>query len=107
MAAHNENLLQLNPLALLLLPGLRAALGGKRAARFGYGAALLVAGLSVVGLALKLLPGFDQVNGPIIALALPAQVGIAAALGRLRARGQGAAALPARAAVRPAPGYSG
>ena len=101
MAAHNENLLQLNPLALLLLPAMRAALAGKPAGRFFRGAALLVAGLSVLGLALKLLPGFDQVNGPIIALALPAQVGIAAALGRLRVGGPGAATLPARATVRP------
>jgi hypothetical protein len=101
MAAHNENLLQVNPLALLLLPAMRAALAGTPAARFYRGAALLVAGLSVLGLALKLLPGFDQVNGPIIALALPAQVGIAAALGRLRVSGPDAATLPARAAVRP------
>jgi hypothetical protein len=82
-ATHNDNLLQLSPLALLILPALPAALRGKTMAHYGFLAAGLVAGLSVLGLLLKLLPGFDQVNGPVIALALPAQVGIAAALARL------------------------
>jgi hypothetical protein len=48
--------------------------------------AVVVAGLSLLGLLLKLLPGFDQVNQPVIALALPAQAGIAAALWRLSRR---------------------
>ena len=82
-ASHNENLLQLSPLALSILPALPAALRGKMMARYGLAAAALVAALSVLGLVLKALPGFDQVNGPVIALALPAQVGIAAALARL------------------------
>jgi hypothetical protein len=67
-----------------VLPALPAALRKKPAARLGYGAAALAAGLSVLGLVLKVVPGFDQVNGPIIAMALPAQLGIALALGRLR-----------------------
>jgi hypothetical protein len=79
MAYCNENLLQLNPLALLILPGL----AGVVRARLAYRAALGVAGLSLLGLLLKLLPWFDQVNGPVIALALPAQLGIAAALRRV------------------------
>ena len=32
----------------------------------------------------QLLPGFDQVNGPVIALALPAHLGVAAALRSFR-----------------------
>ena len=40
-------------------------------------------GVSILGLVLKLLPGFDQRNAPVIALALPAQLGIAAALRHL------------------------
>ena len=56
--------------------------------------AVVVAGLSLLGLMLKLLPGFDQVNQPVIALALPAQAGIAAALWRLR--GPRAASTPGR-----------
>jgi hypothetical protein len=98
-AYHNENLLQLNPLALLVLPALPAALHGRGAARLGYVASIVVAGLSVIGVVLKLVPGFDQVNGLIVAMALPAQVGIAAALGRLRSGGPMPHAL---AATRPA-----
>jgi hypothetical protein len=104
-ASHNENLLQVSPLALLLLPSLRPALRGKDAARLGYRVALVLAGLSVAGLGLKLVPGFGQVNGPVIALALPAQLGIAAALRRLRGVVAPAArsTLRAPAAARPAP----
>ena len=49
-------------------------------------AALVVAVLSGLGLVLQALPGLDQVNGPVIALALPAQVGIAGGLRRLIGR---------------------
>jgi hypothetical protein len=83
MAYCNENLLQLNPVALLILPGLAGALWGTRSGRLAYWAAMTVAGLSLLGLVLKALPWFDQGNGPVIALALPAQLGIAAALRRL------------------------
>jgi hypothetical protein len=83
MAYCNENLLQMNPLALMLVPGIFGAVRGKAASRWAATAALAVAGLSLLGLLIKLLPGFDQVNGPIIAMALPAQLGIAAAVRRL------------------------
>ena len=83
MAYANENLLQLNPLVLLVLPGIAGALRRPRTARLASAAALATAGLSVLGLGLKLVPGFDQVNGPVVALALPAQLGIAAAVRRL------------------------
>ena len=83
MAYCNENLLQLNPIALLILPGLAGALRGTRSGRLAYWAAVAVAGLSLLGLLLKALPWFDQVNGAVIALALPAQLGIAAAHRRL------------------------
>jgi hypothetical protein len=82
-AYRNENLLQLNPLVLLVLPGIVGAMRRTGSARLASRAALLVAGLSVLGLLLKLLPWFDQVNGPVIALALPTQIGMAAALRRL------------------------
>jgi hypothetical protein len=45
---------------------------------------VVVTGLAVVGLLLKLLPGFYQVNGEIIALALPVHLGVAAAIWQLR-----------------------
>jgi hypothetical protein len=83
MAYRNENLLQLSPLALLLLPAMIWSLRGSRWPGAGRVIGLLVAGLSLLGLALKLLPAFDQRNGPVIALALPAQLGIALALARL------------------------
>ena len=80
MAASNENLLQLNPLSLALLPFLAGA--GKSATRLATAAkiAAWIAAVAVLGLALKVLPSFHQVNGPVIALAVPAHLGIAAAL---------------------------
>jgi len=83
MAYRNENLLQLNPIGLLLLPALVGVVRGSRVGRWAWPAAVSVAGLSVLGLVVKLLPGFDQVNGPVIAMALPAQLGIAAGIRRL------------------------
>ncbi len=85
-AGNNENLLQLSPLALLILPGLGGWGRRGRRLRLAGGAAMALAGLSLLGLALKLLPVMDQVNGQIIALALPAQVGIAAGLRRVTTR---------------------
>ena len=82
MAYRNENLLQLNPLALLVLTGIAGATPGGRRARVASVAALVLAGLSAVGLGLKLLPWLYQVNAPVIALALPAHLGVAAALRR-------------------------
>jgi hypothetical protein len=38
--------------------------------------------LSLAGLVLQVLPGLDQVNGPVIALALPIHVGFAVGLRR-------------------------
>jgi hypothetical protein len=83
MAYRNENLLLLDPLTLLLVPILFAAVRGQQKDRRGVRLAVTVAGLSLLGLGLRFLPGFHQVNGPIVALALPANLGIAAALVRL------------------------
>ena len=101
MAYRNENLLQVNPLALLVLPGVFGAAEVPRAPD-AFAAAAAVAALSCLGLLLKALPGFDQANGQIIALALPAQLGIAGAMGRLRGRPERAGpARPARTSVDP------
>jgi hypothetical protein len=83
MAYRNENLLQMNPLALLLIPGIVRSARGDGEGKWAWGIALLVAALSLAGLLAKAMPVFDQVNGPIIAMALPAHAGIAAALRRL------------------------
>lgn len=87
-AAHrNENLLQLNPLALmlvLLVPAL--AYGARWAARPAFWVTGAVAGLALLGLVLQLLPGLDQSNSEIVALAVPAHLGLLTAVLALRDR---------------------
>jgi hypothetical protein len=60
------------------------AFGNSKVGRRALLVAMIVAGLSAVGLLLKLLPGFYQVNGEIIALALPAHLGVAAGIWQLK-----------------------
>jgi hypothetical protein len=85
MAYRNENLLQMSPVALFILPFLFGAVRGSPGrGRAAYAVAITVAALSALGLAAKLLPGFDQVNGPVIALALPAHLGVALGLRSFR-----------------------
>ena len=75
----NENLLQTSPLSLALLVLLPLAVrGGARSVAALRWSALALALLSVSGFLLQALPGLDQVNGEIIALALPAHLGLAA-----------------------------
>jgi hypothetical protein len=82
MAYRNENLFQVNPLAwLLVFPGVLAVFPRGRARGWTRVAAHAVAGFAVLGFLLQVLPGLDQVNGPIIALVMPVQVGVALALG--------------------------
>jgi hypothetical protein len=98
IAYRNENILQLSPLALplvLLLPVL--AYGARWAARPAWLLSAAVAALSVLGFVLQLLPGIDQANGWIIALALPVNLALAWAARRM------AAGLPARALAPAAP----
>lgn len=78
IAYRNENVLQLSPLALplvLLVPAL--AFGARWAARPAWWLAASIAALSLLGLAAQPLPGLDQVNGGIIALALPINLALA------------------------------
>jgi hypothetical protein len=84
IAHANENLLQWNPLLLLLallVPPL--AFGVRWAARPALGLALAVAALSVLGLLVKVLPWFGQQNLSMIALVLPAHLGLLWATHRL------------------------
>jgi hypothetical protein len=78
-AYHNENVLQMNVLALPLLILLPGFIRGERT-RPAVWISVLVATISLVGLVVKLLPAFYQTNGQIIALALPAHTGIAAGM---------------------------
>ena len=74
----NENLLQAHPLLLVLAvfaPAVLLARGW--AQRTGVRLAWVIAGLSVLGFVMQILPGIDQVNGEIIALFLPIHLAIA------------------------------
>jgi hypothetical protein len=75
-AYQNENLLQLNPLQLALFPLLVRSTSSSARQRVWISGSL--ATLSLAGLVLRLLPGFSQVNGEIIGLALPIHLGVAA-----------------------------
>lgn len=84
IAYRNENLLQLSPLALplvLLVPCL--AYGARWAARGAWLLAAAVAVLSIVGMVMQVLPGLDQRNGHVIALALPVNLVLAWTVRRL------------------------
>ena len=85
MAYRNENLFQVNPLALPLavLVPLGLAKSG-RAMRWAGALVVGLAGLSLLGFLLQVLPGVDQVNGEVIALALPVHLGLAVGLRRAR-----------------------
>jgi hypothetical protein len=72
----NENLLQANPLSLglvVLAPLAAYRRGGSRAALL---IAALIAALSVFGLVAQIFPTFDQYNRHVIALLLPAHLGV-------------------------------
>ena len=72
---YNENWLQLNPIAIALVVLVPAMLFGKRwgAQRIAVATTLF----SIIGLVAKIMPQMYQVNGEIIALALPANIGMA------------------------------
>jgi hypothetical protein len=82
----NENVLQLNPLSLvgvfllIRLMWKRRKSGGAGDARAAIRGAAIVAGLSIIGFVMQILPGLDQVNGDVIALALPLHLGVVVAL---------------------------
>lgn len=75
----NENILQLNPLTLLLLPaGLMLAWGSKRAKGFNRGLWTALAGFSGLGVLIKVLPFADQANWNIMLVTVPMNFGLAA-----------------------------
>lgn len=85
LAAHrNENLFHFNPASLalaLLVPA--TAYRKTWARRAAVPLAILVAASSLLGLALKLLPPFTQVNAQMIALTLPTHLAVAWTVCRL------------------------
>jgi len=75
--ARNENLLQFDVLSLALAVMLPLAIGRGRAIRAARTLALVIAAIAFVGFAMQILPWFNQVNGEIIALTLPAHLALA------------------------------
>ncbi len=79
VAYHNENLLQTSPLTMAFVVLCIGVILDRSWARTGFRyCAYAVAGMSVAGFVLQVLPWFDQVNGPIIALFMPIWLGLAA-----------------------------
>ncbi len=79
VAARNENVLQCSLVALVLAAALPFAVGDRDwGGRWARGAALLIGGLSLAGVLLKLLPGFHQANWPVLAVLVPANLGLVA-----------------------------
>jgi hypothetical protein len=87
---HNENILQFDPLSLIVAVVLPLAIARGRAVGEARTLTRVVAVLSLVGVAMQLLPWFDQVNGAVIALALPANLVLAWAVAALTAQPEGA-----------------
>lgn len=95
MTRANENLLQLNPLALLLLVLVPLALAADRWRKPAVVLAGLVAAGSLLGAAAKILPGFDQANWQVIALAAPVNAALWLSLRRLLRHAASTASVPA------------
>ena len=80
----NENLLLFNPLSLFVAALAVLSIWKPRFARPTAIAAVIVAGMAVLALALKLVPGFRQNNVAMILLMLPAHLAIAFSLWQRR-----------------------
>lgn len=78
----NENLLQFNPLPLALVVLVPLALFRNRTGAIAARVAAVIAGLSLLGFLIQVLPWFHQPNGEIIGLALPPNLAVAYALAR-------------------------
>lgn len=73
----NQNILLLNPLCLLLLPGAIEIARGRTAGRWFSRTLIAIAACAIVALILKWLPLLPQHNQPWIALLLPIQIALA------------------------------
>ncbi|MEW5738333.1 MAG: DUF4105 domain-containing protein [Myxococcota bacterium] len=79
VAHRNENLFLVNPITFALLPlGVMLMWGAKRARPGLFWTWAALGALSLLGVALKVLPMFDQQNWNLIALFVPVNVGFAA-----------------------------
>ena len=82
--AVNENALQANPVSLLLAAVLIREVLTQDSHRATIWAGIrvdavakVVVGIAIAGFFIQVFPGFDQVNGEVLAVLLPAQVGLA------------------------------
>jgi hypothetical protein len=75
--ARNENLLQFDPLSLALAVLLPMAIMRGRRTTAARALATVIAAIALLGLALKLVPVFNQANFDVIALTLPAHIALA------------------------------
>lgn len=83
VAHHNENLFLINPVTFFALPlGVMLIFDSRRARSGLRWTWSFLAATAVLGVLAKVLPPFDQNNWNLIALCLPANVGLAAALWR-------------------------
>jgi len=73
----NENLLQFDPVSLGLAVVLPLAIARGRSVRAAKRLSAVIAVVALVGLLMKLLPWFHQVNGAVIALTLPVHLVLA------------------------------
>lgn len=79
VAHRNENLFFLNPATFALLPlGVPLMRNSPRAKGWLFNTWALLGGLTVLGLAVKVLPNFQQANWNIIAVVAPLNLGMAA-----------------------------
>ena len=73
----NENVLQFDPLSLVLAVVLPLAISRAKAVNAARTLSMVVAVIAIVGLAMQALPWFNQTNGAVIALTLPAHLALA------------------------------
>jgi hypothetical protein len=83
IAQRNENILQMSPLALALVPLAVWAIFSKRADRLGAFVALVLAGSASLGLLGKVLPMLTQHNAVFVALCVPLWCGLSLAFREL------------------------
>ena len=76
----NWNLLQVNPLSIAMVTLLSPLLLGRMPSRAAVVLGGVVGALSLVGMLVHVVPGIAQRNGEILAVTVPANVGLAAAL---------------------------
>lgn len=79
----NENLLHFSPLSIALVVLIPLSIYGLRGIERARRISAVVAGLSLMGFIAQGVPFFDQSNGEIIALALPANLAVVWAVYRL------------------------